>query len=146
MHFGEPWVLFLLWGAPLFAALLWALHRRGARRLAGLVDGSLRAKILPEPAPWRGRAQFAAVALGLLLALLAAAAPRWGYREERVLQRGRDLVIALDVSRSMLARDVQPSRLERARRCDGFAARAAGRPRGPVGLPRARGFALSAHH
>lgn len=115
MHFGEPWVLFLLWGAPLFAVLLWALHRRGARRLAGLVDESLRARILPESAPWRCRAQFAAVALGLLLGLLAAAAPRWGYRDERVLQRGRDLVIALDVSRSMLARDVQPSRLERAR-------------------------------
>lgn len=115
MHFGEPWVLLLLWGVPLFAALLWALHRRGARRLNELVDAPLRARVLPPPDTWRWRAQFAAVLTGLLLALLAAAAPRWGYRDERVLQRGRDLVIALDVSRSMLARDVQPSRLERAR-------------------------------
>ena len=78
MHFGAPWVLFLLWAAPVFAALLWALHRRGCRRVERLVDGPLRAKLCPAPRPWRFRLQFAAAALGLLLGLLAAVGPRWG--------------------------------------------------------------------
>jgi Ca-activated chloride channel family protein len=50
-----------------------------------------------------------------MLLLLAAARPQWGTREVAVYQRGRDLVIALDVSRSMLARDVHPNRLQRAK-------------------------------
>jgi len=52
---------------------------------------------------------------GLLLALVAAAGPQWGTKEETVYHRGRNLVIALDVSRSMLATDVHPNRLERAK-------------------------------
>ncbi|MEI6516812.1 MAG: VWA domain-containing protein, partial [bacterium] len=52
---------------------------------------------------------------GLLLALIAAARPQWGMKEDTVYQRGRDLMIVLDVSRSMLANDVHPSRLGRAK-------------------------------
>lgn len=47
--------------------------------------------------------------------LVAAARPQWGEREEAVFQRGRDLAIVLDVSLSMLAEDVHPNRLQRAK-------------------------------
>lgn len=53
--------------------------------------------------------------LFLLTAVLALIGPRWGSNEEDVRAKGVDLLIALDVSRSMLARDVNPSRLQRAK-------------------------------
>lgn len=59
--------------------------------------------------------QAALLATSILLGILAASRPRWGTKQETVFTRGRDLVIALDVSRSMLAEDVRPNRLQRAK-------------------------------
>lgn len=53
--------------------------------------------------------------LGLALGIVALARPQWGRIEEPVFDQSREIVIALDLSRSMLAPDVRPSRLERAR-------------------------------
>ncbi|MDD2764451.1 MAG: VWA domain-containing protein [Opitutaceae bacterium] len=53
--------------------------------------------------------------LGLALGVVALARPQWGRIEEPVFDQSREIVIALDLSRSMLAPDVRPSRLERAR-------------------------------
>jgi Ca-activated chloride channel family protein len=53
--------------------------------------------------------------LGLAFGVVALARPQWGRVEEPVLDQSREIVIALDLSRSMLAADVRPSRLERAR-------------------------------
>ena len=52
---------------------------------------------------------------GLVAAILAVARPQWGQLEEPVFDQAREIIIALDLSRSMLAEDVKPSRLERAR-------------------------------
>ena len=51
--------------------------------------------------------------LGLALAIVSLAQPRWGYTFEDVKRKGLDLLIAVDTSRSMLSNDVQPSRLDR---------------------------------
>lgn len=53
--------------------------------------------------------------LGLVLAIVAFARPQWGRVDEPVFDQAREIIIALDLSRSMLADDVRPSRLERAR-------------------------------
>ena len=53
--------------------------------------------------------------LGLVAAILAVARPQWGQLEEPVFDQAREIIIALDLSRSMLSQDVKPSRLERAR-------------------------------
>jgi Ca-activated chloride channel family protein len=53
--------------------------------------------------------------LGVALGVVALARPQWGVVEEPVFDQSREIVIALDLSRSMLAPDVRPSRLERAR-------------------------------
>jgi Ca-activated chloride channel family protein len=52
------------------------------------------------------------LSIGLIFLFLALLHPRWNKREENVAQEGRDLFIALDVSRSMLAQDFKPNRLE----------------------------------
>jgi Ca-activated chloride channel homolog len=53
--------------------------------------------------------------LGLMVATCALARPQWGRIEEPVFDQAREIIIALDLSRSMLAEDVKPSRLERSR-------------------------------
>jgi Ca-activated chloride channel family protein len=59
--------------------------------------------------------RFLPTLLLLLGGIAALAQPRWGVEEDAVRQRGIDLLVCLDVSRSMLARDLAPDRLERAR-------------------------------
>lgn len=114
LQFQYPWVLFLLWLVPL-AAVLWGFIARRRRAGAALVSPVMGLRLAPAPAPLRTGWQAALFLTGCALALIAAARPQWGQREETVYQRGRDLMIVLDVSRSMLARDVHPSRLGRAK-------------------------------
>ncbi|MDE1043724.1 MAG: VWA domain-containing protein, partial [Nitrospinaceae bacterium] len=56
------------------------------------------------------------VVLAILFLILALTRPRWGYQWENLHQRGVDVIVALDVSSSMLAEDIKPNRLERAKR------------------------------
>jgi Ca-activated chloride channel family protein len=64
--------------------------------------------------PTLGRARWR-LALGLMLAVVASARPQWGRIEEPVFDQAREIVIAVDLSRSMLAEDVKPARLDRAK-------------------------------
>jgi len=96
--------------------VLWVwMFRRARGRMARMIAPALQGKLVPPHAQGRFYAQFALVAAGLALLVFAAARPQWGMREEKVFARGRNLVIALDVSRSMLAEDVHPNRLGRAK-------------------------------
>ena len=109
MTFGAPLAFVLLVFVLAIGALsLWlAIWRRGARRLfAG-----------EQAASWQTRSPRSGVLFLLAAAsliVLAAARPQWGSEELRRQRQGVDLVIALDVSQSMQAKDVAPSRLESA--------------------------------
>lgn len=115
LQFVNTWILYLVWLAPLLSALWILADNRRRMQLDQFVAPAMRQKLSPPHTCRRFRAQAVLLASGLLLAMLAAARPQWGEAEEVVFQRGRDLVIALDVSRSMLARDVHPNRLTRAK-------------------------------
>ncbi len=115
MQFANAWMLYALWLVPVLGLAGLMLHRRRNRALEGFLSPAMRQKLCPPPRPHRFYWQGAGFLAGTLLALVAAARPQWGAREEVVVERGRDLVVALDVSRSMLARDVHPSRLQRAK-------------------------------
>ena len=96
-------------GAAAWFAAAWARRAR-VRRAAAWSDATARIA--------RGAGRFGAPAVGLAAALAAVAlsGPRWG--EERIVTetRGLNLILAVDISRSMLAEDVKPSRLGRALR------------------------------
>jgi Ca-activated chloride channel family protein len=111
----RPETLPILLLVPLVALLLWAFERARRRRLGRVVGP--RAPVLAAGLG-RGRrgVRAALFSLALLLALLAVLQPAWGESTREVDQRGVDILVCLDVSRSMLARDLIPSRLERARR------------------------------
>ena len=105
-------MLVLVAAVPL-AALWWAfLRARRERSLEKLVAPALRARLMPPGADLWNLQAFLMIA-GLALALFAAARPQWGKTNEKIIERSRNVVVAIDVSRSMLAEDVRPNRLER---------------------------------
>jgi len=113
MSFGAPGWLWGLLLIPLLIALFIRAEARGLRRLQEFVS----ARLLPQLAGTINRprrvVRFGLQLLGLSLALISLAQPRWGYTFEDVKRKGLDLLIAVDTSRSMLSNDVQPNRLER---------------------------------
>ncbi len=107
--FGMPVAL----GALLVpAAIVLAWRRAERHRDAAL--GALPAALLVGASRRRRAARCALLALAVACLVLAAARPQWGRTDVDVVQRGIDLAIVLDVSRSMLAEDVAPSRAEAA--------------------------------
>ncbi len=114
LQFEHAWVLYLLWLVPLAGVLTHVLIARRPAG-AGFLSPTMAARLAPPPVPGRRAWQIALVSTGLLLALIALARPQWGSHEETVYQRGRDVMLLLDVSRSMLATDVHPTRLGRAK-------------------------------
>ncbi len=107
--------LYLLWLIPLLLALYIYAFGRKRRALATFMDAAL----IPQLAPRVSRTRQWCKALCLVgvvgCLVLALTQPQWGKRWQDVPRRGRDLLIVLDVSRSMLAEDVVPNRLERAK-------------------------------
>ena len=107
--------LYLLFVLPLVVAVIatggW-LKRRSLRRLA---DPGLVPRLTDSRNPRLAATKTVCLVLGLLFTILAVARPQWGEKLQVVKGRGIDVVIALDASRSMLATDVKPSRLSRAK-------------------------------
>lgn len=93
---------------------LWAALQRGAR-LEALLGKRLGPQLAPGVSPLLGVLKVALEALGLCLFAVALAQPQCGSRTELARRRGIDLVVAVDASKSMLARDVAPDRLDRAK-------------------------------
>ncbi len=115
LQFAHPWFLYLLWLVPLIGVWWYLAERHRRLRLSQFVSQFMQARLQPPASAARFRWQAALIMGGFFLLLFAAARPQWGMREETVYTRGRDLIIALDVSRSMLANDVHPNRLRRAK-------------------------------
>ena len=115
LTFGAPQWLWLLGILPLVAgAFAWS-HRRGRALLAKIVAPRLREQLAGSVSPFR-RAARAVLLLGAFaFAILALAQPRLGFIERETKQKGRDVIVAVDTSRSMLATDVSPTRLARAK-------------------------------
>ena len=115
MHWETPSLLFALWLLPLLAWLLVRSHRRTLSAARAFADERMLARIVPAARNHRLWLKGLLLVCGIGLLVLAAARPRFGVYFERVSQRGIDVVVLLDVSRSMLAEDVAPDRLERAK-------------------------------
>ena len=115
IHWGAPQLLWLLVVVPALALLLllgaW-LKRRALRQLA---DPTLVPRLTDSRSARWAAVKVACVLSGLVLMIVAAARPQWGEKLQVVKGHGIDVVIALDASRSMLATDMPPSRLERAK-------------------------------
>lgn len=116
MTLAHLWILHFLWLLPLTALMLIVAQRRRKRTIELFADRELLERLSGRGL--RGRrflkGVFLIASLGLIL--IALAGPRWGSRFQEVAQRGVDVMILVDVSRSMLVEDMDPDRLERAGR------------------------------
>jgi len=116
MRFGHASFLWLLLVVPV-AVLGYAFYFRTRRRLlARLGQVELIRRMAADVSVRRKGVRAVLVVTALALVALALARPQAGGRAKLTRQRGMDLVVALDFSKSMLAKDVYPSRLERAKR------------------------------
>jgi len=113
MTFGVSQWLWGLLVIPLLIALFVRSEQRGLKRLQEFVSARLLPQLAGTVNRPRRMIRFALQLLGLALAIVSLAQPRWGYTFEDVKRKGLDLLIAVDTSRSMLSNDVQPNRLDR---------------------------------
>lgn len=112
MRFAFPHALWLLALVPALVALIVREERVRRRRLEKLVEARLIPHLVDEASVGRRAARMLSV-LAFVALVVALARPQWGERTELLPRRGLDLVFAIDVSKSMRARDVLPDRLER---------------------------------
>lgn len=116
MRFGEPYYFNLLWLVP-FLALLYFWARKKKQKLLERFCGSVLVPHLAGANLWKVQRNKAALMIAsMALMALALTQPQWGYEWEELRQEGVDIIIAIDVSNSMLAGDIKPNRLERAKR------------------------------
>lgn len=114
-RFGEPTYLYLLLLLPFLAAFYLYSNYKRRKNIRRFGDPALLAQLMPDVSKYRPNIKFwiLFVAIGLFSVLLAR--PQFGSKLETV-KRKVEVIIALDISNSMLAQDVQPSRLEKAKR------------------------------
>jgi len=113
MSFGAPEWLWALLAVPALVALYLRAEQTSKRRLREFVSSRLLPQLAGTVDRRRRATRFALQLLGLALAIISLALPRWGYTFQDVKRRGLDLLLAVDTSRSMLSNDVAPSRLAR---------------------------------
>jgi Ca-activated chloride channel family protein len=116
MIFGNPHALWLLLLVPALALFyVWAFKSKN-RLIEQFVSATLRERLMSGVSIGRQRAKALLLIVAVGLLVLTILRPKYGFKWEEVERRGVDIIIALDVSRSMMAQDVSPNRLERAKR------------------------------
>ncbi len=114
-EFENSGILWYLWLVPLLAVvfILAGYYRKRVLRRFG--DIRLLGTLMPMVSGRRPVLKFVLFLSTLVFIILALAGPRFGSRLEEVKREGVEIIIALDVSNSMLAEDVRPNRLERSK-------------------------------
>jgi Ca-activated chloride channel homolog len=115
VNFAAPKLLWLLLLVPTVVALIWWSFRARQRAMAQFVGTRLIETLTVGLSRTRQKLRAAMLVVAIACALFAMARPRWGYGLEETKQSGLDVVVALDTSKSMLAEDVRPNRLARAK-------------------------------
>jgi Ca-activated chloride channel family protein len=113
MRFARPEMLWLLALVPALAAwLAWGLVRR-TRALRAFAEPVLLERLVQAPGRGLLLAKGALLVTAVTLFVLAAARPQWGATTEQVRRHGVDVLVGIDISESMLAEDLAPSRLRK---------------------------------
>jgi Ca-activated chloride channel homolog len=114
-HFAHPDWLWLLLLAPLLLVGKALADRSGKKALNAFTSARLRQQLVAGISPLRSWTAFLLQLSAFCLLVLAACGPRWGEEEQPQRETGRNLIIAIDTSRSMLADDLAPNRLTRSK-------------------------------
>jgi Ca-activated chloride channel homolog len=115
-HFEAPASLGLLPIALLGLGALFLLsHLARQRQLGTFVDRGLLDRLLASHSPIRRGIKVALILFAVIFLIVALARPQWGEERDTTAASGEDTIFVLDTSKSMLAADVRPNRLERAK-------------------------------
>jgi len=116
MKFINFHAVWLLWLVPVVAlGLIWsALNRRRMTRL--MIDAGLWNSVLTPLSPIKRILKPVLIVIALFFIVLTLMRPQWGYQLREIQRKGVDLYVVLDTSQSMMAEDIKPNRMERARR------------------------------
>ncbi len=116
MKFAQPYLLNLLWGLiPLASFLVYGILKR-KKILMAFAEPNMISSLVPGFDPQGRWIKLSLIIMAFGFAIFALSFPQWGYKWEKTTQKGVDIMIALDCSKSMLAQDIKPNRLERAKR------------------------------
>ena len=109
---SDRFVYLPLFIVPIVLIIWYAFRQRNAlKQLAG----AHRRLLLHNLAGWRTLTKAGLLCTGLIAIFIALLQPQWGKQEQNIIQEGRDLLVLLDISGSMRAKDLKPSRLDLAK-------------------------------
>jgi Ca-activated chloride channel family protein len=115
MTFAYPTLLLLLIVIPIIAVLALLVSRHKRKQWQEFVADRLRPQLLRTAGPWPRRLSLLCLLTGLAFLIIALARPQLEEATQTETTRGRNVIIVLDLSRSMLANDLKPSRLDQAK-------------------------------
>ena len=115
ISFARPEWIIAVWGWVGVWLVVGLLERRGSDVLDRLISPLLQAQLVERPSGWRRAMRYALLGLSGLAMSIASMQPQMGERFVATPRAGAEIMVALDVSRSMLADDAKPNRLERAK-------------------------------
>ena len=114
-RFANIEMLWWLIAIPVFVIAYIVMTKRKERQLKAFGDPELMAQLMPDASKSRPIWKFSLMLVALVLLIVAAARPQFGQKENTVKRQGIEVMVALDISNSMLAEDVAPNRLDRAK-------------------------------
>ena len=115
-RFARPEYLYLLMLIPVLIGFFYYALIIKSKRLKSLGNKSLLKTLMPEASHVRPRVKFYLLLTALILSIFMMAGPQFGTKLEKQKRQGVELVIAVDVSNSMLSQDLKPDRMSRAKR------------------------------
>ena len=115
-RFGEPLYLYLLIILPLLVIFYLYSNYRRRKRLRRYGDMELLERLMPQVSKYRPDVKFWLTIAAMAMVIFMLAQPQFGSKMETVKRQGIETVVALDVSNSMMAEDVTPSRLAKSKR------------------------------
>ncbi len=113
MQFESIHLIHLMWALiPLMGGLFWFLSRK-KRKIQGLIQEDLIKDIVPSFKEASEKKKIVLLGLVWIFSILALIRPQWGFEWQEVKKQGLDILVVVDVSKSMLTQDIKPNRLER---------------------------------
>ena len=116
MNFTHPNILWLLLVIPpLLVVFFWWSLRERRRLMLQFIEARLLPGLVSGVSPARQKLRYALLIAAVALVIVTLTRPQWGFTWEESKQKGLDIVVAIDTSKSMLAEDITPNRLQRAK-------------------------------
>lgn len=115
IHFESPIYLYLLCLIPVFCLIMYLTEILRKKKLKKFGDAELLKQLMPDASNLRRWIKFGLLQLALTMLIIIVARPQMGTKVSNEKRNGIECIIALDISNSMLAEDVQPSRLDKSK-------------------------------